>query len=743
MTTMTMMAAHSLVGRGLLNASRYVGMKRSALVLGAAATATTVAVVSANKKEENSFLNFFVPQWTVSTSSTTAYCDAAAAVSQNSDALDKDTTLKPNQEEEEEEELLASSMAVVSEKESLLSYLSSSELTLPALEAAVRAARLGWTVMGMIADYKLGDFDLLSTSTTTESDDPRVQALENELDSCREALEQAQLHYSRSSHEHIPSLTERVKAKRLEKQAMMDAAHRLAQAEEDLALFLASQVTDDTTQNSSNNNTPTTRRSRQHQRAANRLLDLCRRNGGVYIKIGQHLANLDYLLPDEYIATLSSLFDDTPQTSYENVAAVIAEELGAPPDALFDGFERQPMASASLAQVHVAYDKATGRKLAVKVQHRGLRETSRGDLYALVSVVHWAERVFADSFTYGWLADEIAPHLPKELDFVNEGRNAERAAHALQTYHQELDCVVPKIDWSHTTARVLTMEFEEGTKATNVEAIRAMGLQPRQVAHLISSVFASQIFGDSGGWVHCDPHPGNLLVRPNLKTGRPQLVLLDHGLYRELDRDFCFHYAQLWKSLFLADLSGIQKACFQLGVDQAYPLFAAVLTARPFDELIERSKQPSLSLPTTKTQPSSTTTGGPDASSHRADHAIMRGYAQNYMGQIFDLLGSLPRQMLLLLKLNDCLRHVDALLLGSPTNANTLLVSGRYASHAVCQHTWQSTTASLWEKCHAWWSWIQVLWRIQLHNVAVWWIQQQHRPSWRQWLEPCSTAAVA
>ena len=120
------------------------------------------------------------------------------------------------------------------------------------------------------------------------------------------------------------------------------------------------------------------RKSQIHRKAALRLLSLCQTNGGTYIKIGQHLANLDYLIPNEYIEVLSSLFDSAPKSRFEDVCAVVMEDLGEHPDDLFDSFEREPIASASLAQVHVAYEKETGRKLAIKVQHRGLRETSKG-----------------------------------------------------------------------------------------------------------------------------------------------------------------------------------------------------------------------------------------------------------------------------------------------------------------------------------------------------------------------------
>jgi aarF domain-containing kinase len=463
-----------------------------------------------------------------------------------------------------------------------------------------------------------------------------------------------------------------------------------------------------------------------HRRAARRLLQLCQTNKGVYIKdthnferwfraqplwrltlsndrqVGQHLASLDYLIPHEYIETLSTLFDDNPRTSIDDVRQVVLEELGQPIETLFASFDPVPIASASLAQVHVAYEHGTGRKLAVKVQHRGLRETSAGDLFALVSVVRVAELLF-DDFKWGWLADEIAPQLPKELDFVNEGKNAERAARNLA--ETGLDCVVPKIVWRQTSPRVLTMEFEEGFKATDVAAIERHGFRKKDVARLISSVFSSQVF--TSGFVHCDPHPANVVLRPNRRDGTPQLVLVDHGLYRELDATFRQQYARLWKSLMLADLNGIRDACRELGVERTYALFAAVLTARPFDELIERSKNRTLRA---KVQSSTTT---------RADQAVIRGYAHRFLHDIFDLLGSVPRQMLLLLKMNDCLRHID-LSLGSPTN--TMVICGKYAAMSVYTNELQTST-SVWERLNAWWDYVRVVLRIHAHDATVWWLE--------------------
>lgn len=546
-------------------------------------------------------------------------------------------------------------------------------LIIPTLQATLRAVRLLNTAALMAYDYKAPEWGIISK---VESNQER-EFWEKEEERRRENLKEAQEIYSRQSH---PELTQhqRLEAKRKEKLAMNEAADKLAEAEEQL-YELGS------------------RKGQIHQKAANRLLDLCRTNGGVYIKVGQHLANLDYLIPQEYIETLSSLFDDTPRTSFEDVQEVLREDLGAEPGEIFEKFEEQPIASASLAQVHVAYERHTGRKLAVKVQHRGLRETSAGDIFAVVSVVKLAEKLF-EGFTWAWLADEIAPQLPKELDFQSEGRNAERAAQYIKT--TKLDCIIPEVIWKYSSSRVLTMQFEEGFKATDVERIDAAGLSRQAVARLVSSVFASQAF--LSGWVHVDPHPANVLLRAN--KGRPQMVLVDHGLYRSLDDDFRTKYAALWKSLMLADLGGIENACRDLGIGEMYTLFAAMLTARPYDEIIERSKRGSLRQHV--------------KIDSKSDQAVIRGYAQRFLTNIFELLNQVPRQMLLLLKMNDCLRHIDYTL-GSPTN--TLIVSGRYAAEAVFLHEVQ-TSKSWIRKFLAWYDYLHVLARIQLHDFLIRWV---------------------
>lgn len=561
--------------------------------------------------------------------------------------------------------------------EGALKFDNVESLVVPTMEAVARALRLVSTAVLIIADYETAK---VATKLFPDTNPKRIH-WEEEKAKRRQELEDAQVAYTSPKPELIVSKSGMTRQEFVQDQreAVHRAAERLAEAEEELSAL-------------------GDRKGIIHQKAANRLLKLCRTNGGVYIKIGQHLANLDYLIPPEYIRVLASLFDDAPQSSYSDVCRVIQEDLGKHPDELFESFEAQPIASASLAQVHVAYDKVTGRKLAIKCQHRGLRETSSGDVFALTIVIGALERMF-DDFTWGWIADEIAPHLPKELDFLNEGKNAERAEKFIDA--SGLDCVIPKVLWEHSSSRVLCMEFEEGFKATDLNAIAKAGLNKRDIAILISSVFSSQVFTDRCP-IHVDPHPANVLIRE--KNGKPQMVLVDHGLYKDIDNDFRIRYAKLWRALMLADLDGIKQACKTLGVEEMYTLLAAMLTSRPYDEIMERSKTGSLSA---------------DIKDTRSDKAMISGYAQQFLTDIIEILDTLPRQMLLLLKMNDCLRHID-FSLGSPTN--TLVITGKYASRAVYEDTLARSSSWL-ERMSAWLDYMKVLLRIKAHDVALWWLE--------------------
>ncbi|XWS56720.1 hypothetical protein CRYUN_Cryun09bG0109600 [Craigia yunnanensis] len=385
-----------------------------------------------------------------------------------------------------------------------------------------------------------------------------------------------------------------------------------------------------------------------HLRSARKLQELCFRNGGIYIKLGQHIGQLEYLVPQEYVQTMrESMLNRCPVSSYDQVCEVFKKELGETPEKVFNEFDPKPIASASLAQVHVARTH-DGQKVAVKVQHTHMTDTAAADqatVEFLVNTLHW----LFPSFDYRWLVAEIRESLPKELDFLLEAKNSVKCLENFQKLSPYIaDCVyAPKVYWSLSTSKLLTMEFMDGAQVNDAIAIRRLGIQPNEVARLVSQTFAEMMF--KHGFVHCDPHAANLLVRP-LPSGRrsifgkrkPQLILLDHGLYKELDFSTRFSYASLWRALVFSDANGIKENSVKLGAgEDLYVLFAGILTMRPWNRVID----PAVDHLVIK---------GSDS-----DRSELQMYASQYFPQISELLRRLPRVILLMLKTNDCLRAVN------------------------------------------------------------------------------------
>ncbi|XP_073854071.1 aarF domain-containing protein kinase 1 isoform X10 [Macaca fascicularis] len=194
-----------------------------------------------------------------------------------------------------------------------------------------------------------------------------------------------------------------------------------------------------------------------HLRSARRLCELCCANRGTFIKVGQHLGALDYLLPEEYTSTLKVLHSQAPQSSMQEIRQVIREDLGKEIHDLFQSFDDTPLGTASLAQVHkaVLHD---GRTVAVKVQHPKVRAQSSKDILLMEVLILAVKQLFPE-FEFMWLVDEAKKNLPLELDFLNEGRNAEKVSQMLKHFDF---LKVPRIHWDLSTERVLLMEFVDG-----------------------------------------------------------------------------------------------------------------------------------------------------------------------------------------------------------------------------------------------------------------------------------------
>lgn len=173
--------------------------------------------------------------------------------------------------------------------------------------------------------------------------------------------------------------------------------------------------------------------SQCHRRSARRLLKLCSQNGGVFIKVGQHIAALDYLVPPEYVDTLKVLHNRAPLTNLADIKQMIQTELGKSSEELFDDFESEPLGTASLAQVHRAKLRTTGDTVAVKVQHPNVLKHSAVDMATMEILFGAVSKIFP-KFNFMWLAEETRRNLPFELDFYNEGKNAETMAAILRKF---------------------------------------------------------------------------------------------------------------------------------------------------------------------------------------------------------------------------------------------------------------------------------------------------------------------
>ncbi|KAF9192392.1 hypothetical protein BGZ51_005207 [Haplosporangium sp. Z 767] len=311
-----------------------------------------------------------------------------------------------------------------------------------------------------------------------------------------------------------------------------------------------------------------------HQRVANRILHVCQTNGGLYIKLGQGIATNSSVLPACYLTTLRALYDDASSVDYAAVEKIIKKELGKEVHEVFRTFSKIPIAAASIAQVH----KATlldGSVVAVKVQKPEIQVQIEWDLIAYRLLIKAYEYLF--DLPMSFAVDYTVRHLREETDFINEARNSEMCNEFLQTDPKlRSQAYVPKVFKEYSTKRIMVAEWVDGCRATEKASIQDMGLSPTKVMESVVDVFAHQIF--ISGFVHCDPHPGNILVRKHPDNPkRHQLLLLDHGLYMRESEEFRKQYCLFWKSLFLLDKKTIQEICSLWGVGDSQMMANATL----------------------------------------------------------------------------------------------------------------------------------------------------------------------
>jgi len=296
------------------------------------------------------------------------------------------------------------------------------------------------------------------------------------------------------------------------------------------------------------------RYARHHRRSAELIYRTALRLEGWLVKVSQFIGSRADILPPEYIEVLSRLHDRVPPRPFARMKKRIEEELGKPLTAVFAAFSSEPIAAASLAQVHEA-TLLDGQRVAVKVQYPDIAALVDLDLRNISFFVTWLARL-EPRFDFRFILRELSRYIPLELDFVHEGHNAETVARNFASRRN--DVLVPRIYWDYTTPRVLVMEFMEGIKVTEVDALRQAGIDAREVAQKLTDAYLQQILID--GLFHADPHPGNLLVQPG-----PRLVFLDFGLTKDLPPEFPAEMARLTTAIVTQDTEEIVASFRRLG----------------------------------------------------------------------------------------------------------------------------------------------------------------------------------
>ncbi|KAF3007010.1 hypothetical protein E8E14_008779 [Neopestalotiopsis sp. 37M] len=379
-----------------------------------------------------------------------------------------------------------------------------------------------------------------------------------------------------------------------------------------------------------------------HRRSAERLFELLRHNGGLYLKIGQAIAMQSAVLPPEFQRMFARMFDDAPQDSWREIEKVIRQDFGGKSaeevfGVSFSGeegrgvMEKKARASASVAQVHWAR-LPDGREVAIKIQKPEIAKQVGWDL--------WAFKVVMKVYTWWFdlplysIVPFITERLMLETDFESEARNSETMRQLISSEPSLKGRVyVPKVYPEFTTRRILVTEWIEGIRLwdkaamtgrwtggygkgspgvhgaqlspPDVQAIQqqlrenpetdklkpnretwrgrngkgGLGLSPKEVMTTIVDLFSAQIF--KWGVVHCDPHPGNIFVR-RLPSGRAEVVLIDHGLYVYMSPQFKHQYSLFWKSLMTFDNKTIGEVSEEWGI-KAPDIFASATLMRPYE----------------------------------------------------------------------------------------------------------------------------------------------------------------
>lgn len=452
-----------------------------------------------------------------------------------------------------------------------------------------------------------------------------------------------------------------------------------------------------------------------HQRCAERILDLCKKNGGVFIKLGQHLSSMVLLMPNEYIKTLVQLQDQCPITSFEKVCEVIRTDLNIEPLEYFSKLDSEPLGTASLAQVHFGTIRENNQEVVIKVQHPSLLERAPVDIELVVLLNKIVKRIFPE-YQLDWLADEVKRFLPIELNFNYEKQNAL----LMKNKYFKNDPILKIPNIYKSSKRVIIMERMYGVKINNLEYIKKNDISCYEISSELTRIYSEMIF--KNGFIHCDPHPGNIFINVRkdkdtlinkilrffkLSRGTPfDIILLDHGQYSKLSNAFRLAYAHMWNSILLGDEKQMYIYTKKLFVNTnrmnrdhiAYhKLFASMVSGRSWDNIIPESNK--ANNVENKTINHKATSGGITNIRSKEEIELLKSKIQEkaFHISIVDILSKVHPDLIMLLKTNDLLRGIDDVLLGdgiglgiggdrfksSVQIARSLCLMGKYCSNTI------------------------------------------------------------
>jgi predicted unusual protein kinase regulating ubiquinone biosynthesis (AarF/ABC1/UbiB family) len=314
-------------------------------------------------------------------------------------------------------------------------------------------------------------------------------------------------------------------------------------------------------------------RSRRLKRSAEKFRMLAIDLGGVMIKVGQFLSTRVDVLPLEIVEELSGLQDEVPPVPFMEIKQFAEIELGASLDHYYDNFNAVPLASASLGQVHTAclnqsyQNNSTFSEVVVKIQRPDIEFLIKTDLAAITKVGGWLYRYhpIRKRANIPELIKEFSKVLYEEIDYISEGNNAETFA---QNFINDPGIRVPKVVWSLTRKRVLTLENVLGIKITDYKRIEDAGISLAEVANRVFDTYLKQIFED--GFFHADPHPGNLFVSP-LNNGQNDtnpwlLTFVDFGMKGTIEPNLKTGLKELIIGIGLRDSKRVVNSYMILGV---------------------------------------------------------------------------------------------------------------------------------------------------------------------------------